>query len=1140
MVYFATPGLGTGATWSFAPRVDNTKLPAPVSAASPFNVSKVLGRSIPIVIGTGKVDGIPVVGGAVTTQVVSGYTQQTLTSLQNIGDFPPGTRWLNDDPFSRTVEVPQYGSQQSAMLGYLLAYDPFGDGNKLIRVEINDTVVYDAENGIGATAAFRFDGGTQTTPDPITVINFGADAGAWQNFALIFLDGYVATSAPAVKCVISNAATDGGGINTIVWTGTAPVTYTQNSAGPQAAYDPTEDVIYQLLGTVEIPGLTQVWLAVLDAATYTERYRIPLAGSDAYVSGFKWIYAIRGSNFVFVRYPGIDFVYDVVTGAVVSSHTESGENFDWKIGFPFGDSYLIVGFDFDGGIGIPCAKIDISGNLSILRVTDAVSGDLVYGRTTPGTVSFFICDSAGTVKESTFDGDQWATATVYTSAGVPTGAWYDPQTGYLIVFETVSGAYYVRYVNPDTGATVDSITVTKAYFIATGTFATGRERYWPRPGFVMMTEGTGVDGTVYLLDVAAKTISTFAEHLAIDNIDFTTGIFDQSKSQWIEAFGNTNWIVHQLPNVLPGLVTLQSIITKVMQLAGYDETELTFDGFAGLQAYGFVIDSDTNVRNVLQAIADIYGFTFADTGDGFYFKKAGQDTSFALDAALTTADLVFAGDAAIVTQDQAEIRSPARVELDYISKDQGYTSRPASFTMPAINNSIRVEKYSTPLVLSDADAQKFVTDKFFELQARRRTHTFSLTGKVEFLPGDIVSVPSGSITYTVQIDTVALNRNMVADIAASDFQTAVSTTITPVTNQGLDNPVPVTLATQYIHLDVPLYRYIDDLGGTGLRQYGVIASRGQSGWGGGILYRGDTASALSALLTQAPHNGVIGTCTTVLDGPADPFGTTDISTVTFRKTSGDSALLVNHTEAEVLAGANGAYIGAAGRWEWVGYKTVVDHGDGSFTLSGFSRRGYRGTEVFAYSHQVGDQFVMIDPAWLKSVSHPVSDLTLSKFYKAIGITQDPSTGTIVQKQIIGAAETPYACINLAAAAGSPDGIDLTWDYRSRLATGTNPANFGEASLAFEIDIYATDGVTYKRTLTSATNSVHYATADVVADLGSDPPTELFFRVYMMSALDILVPGQERPVAGRGYEARGHKYFSGIGSPIGLLLALTKA
>ncbi|RWB66583.1 phage tail protein [Mesorhizobium sp.] len=1102
---------------------DETKQPEAVSADAPYAVSKVLGRSIPIIVGTDKVDGIPVVGGATTSQVVTGYTEQkTTTFTRSLDSYPAGTRWKNGDYWSSggIVEIPTYGSQQIAQLGYLLAYDPFGDGYKLIRLEVNNEVVYDAENGIGASINFRFYGGNHSSVDVIATANVGAQAGAWQAFAMVYLDGFPSTSAPSVKAVLSNAATDGGGTHEIAWTGTVPATFTENSAGRQAAYDPTQDVIYQILGSTYLPGSTQVWLIVLDAQTYSERYRIPLQGSEPYVSGFMWLYAIRGSNFVFVRFPGIDFVYDVVTGAAVSSHTEVGENFDWKIGFPFGDTYIITGFDFDSA-DLPYAQIDLAGGLSIGHIAGAGSGDLVYGRTTSGTVSFFICDSAGTVDEATFDGDAWTVATVYTSAGVPTGAWYDPLTGYLVVFETVSGAYYIRYIDPADGSTIDSITVTKAYFINTGTFATGRERYWPRPGYVMMTEGADDDGKVYLLDIAAKTISTYADHTGITNLSFTTGIFDQNKSVWFEAYGDDHWVEHQLPNTTPGLVSVSSfLITKIMSLVGYGPSELTFDGFVGLTTYGLGIVSDTNVRTVLQSPSEIYGFTFADTGSGFYFKKPGQDASFALDKALTTADLVFQEDAAVKSLDDAEIRRVARVELEYISKDQAYeSSAPASFTMPAISNSIRVEKYSTPLVMSDADAKKFVTEKFFDLQARRRSHSFSISGEGRLLPGDVVSVPSGESTYTVQISSVSLSRDITAEISASDFQTGVSTTIHPVTNQGLGNQLPVTLATQYIHLDVPLYRYADDLGGEGLRQYGILASRGQQGWGGGILYRGDTAAAMSPLLTQAPHNGVIGTCVTVLGNPLDPFGTTDDSTVTIRRTSGDATLLVNHTEAEVLAGANFAYIGAKGRWEAVGYKNVTANLDGSYTLSGFSRRGYRGTEVFCDTHAIGDQFVLVDSAWLKSVNHPVSDLYLSKFYKAIGLTQDPSTGTVAQKQILGAAETPYACVNLDAVAGSPDGIDLSWDYRSRLAEGLNPSNFGEDTLAFEIDIY--NGATYKRTLTATTGSVHYAHADVLSDFGADPPAELTFDVFMMSALPILVPGQTRAGSGRGYRARAH-------------------
>ncbi|RWP84899.1 MAG: hypothetical protein EOR12_27090 [Mesorhizobium sp.] len=1128
---------GNGPTFRTGPTVDTTKPIEPVSAASPFSVSRVLGRSIPIVIGTGKVDGIPIIGGSTTAQIVTGYEQYPHTAAgalasggsgfdSALDSYPPGSKWTTGDAFSKTVDVPVYGTQQSAQLGYLLAYDPFGDGYELIRVEINDEVVYDAEHGIGASENFRFYGGTQTTPDPITKSVLGTKAGAWQGFAMLFLSGYVADSAPTVKAVLSNAATGGGGTHDIAWVGSTPSTFTQNSTGRAAAYDPTQDVVYQLLGQNEVPGIGQINLSVLDAVTYTERYRIPLEGSEDYVGATQWIYAIRGSGLIFVRFAGaspvVDRVYDAVTGKIVSTHVESGETFDWKIGFPFGQSYIFTGFDFAGGDGLPYAMIDIAGQITIGRVPGATSGDLVYGRQGPGTISFFISKAAGTVDEAIFDGDAWTTTTRYTSSGIPTGSWYDPLTGYLIVFESIGAARYVRYVNPDTGVIADSITVAQAYFIETGTFATGRERYWPRPGYVLMTEGVDESGKVYLLSIGSKTISTYASNTSTDNLDFTTGIFDQNKQVYFQAIADDHWTEYQLPNTIPGLVPLSSLITKAMSLVGYGPSELTFDGFGGLSGYGIVIDSDTNIRTILQSGADIYGYSFTDTGSGFYFKKPGRDDAFALDAVLTTSDLVFGDASAIESTDEATIRSVSRVELDYRSKEQGYDSRPASFQMPAINNSIRVSKFSSPWVLSDLDAKTFVTQKFFELQARLRDHSYSLIGQPKVLPGDVVSVPSGAITYSVQIESVALNRDMSVDIQASDFQTAVQTTITPVTNIGYGNTVAVTLQTQYIHLDVPLFRYADDLGGLSLRQYGVVASRGQSGWGGGLLLRGDTSADLTAMLSQAPHAAVIGICTTVLGTPLDPFGTTDDSTVTFRKTTGSADLMVDKTEAQVLAGANFAFIGAPGRWEGVGYKTAVDNEDGTFTLSGFTIRGYRGTEVFSALHQVGDQFVMIDPAWLKSAPHPLADLGSSKYYKAIGLSQNPATGTVSTHSIIGAAETPYAPVNLEADLASPDGIDLSWDYRSRLASGLNPANFGEATLAFEIDIY--DGATYKRTLTSTTGSVHYASADVVTDLGADPPATITFDVFMMSALDILVPGQARPVVGRGYRARRHTIF----------------
>ncbi|TPL40704.1 phage tail protein [Mesorhizobium sp. B2-4-6] len=1123
---------------------DTAKQPEPVSADSPYQVTKVLGRSISIVIGTAPVDGIPVIGGARTSSKVTGYETQHIGWGSQSG-YPPGTKFIGNGFAGYDAQIPISSSEQVAVLGYLLAFDPFGDGYQLIRLEINDEVVFDAENGIGASETFRFYGGTHSAIDPITKGVIGANAGAWKNFAMVYLDGYASTSAPSVKAVISNAATASGGTQEIVWITDDVVSLASDGAGGgalAAAYDIADGIIYQVLTSFHVPGLTQCYLSALDAGTHIELYRVPLAQSEAYLTGTAEALAMAGSGFLLIRLAvGSEAqsptrIYNATTGAIVAEWREaSDETIEWRCGMQFGAKFLFAGTDRDisgSSVSSFYAVADIA--LSTLAVSSDLTFDIglaVRGRSLAGSVSFFVADADTTdlVYELTFDGDAWTRTLAYDAAGDVYGIHYDPKTGYLIAsVDEGGGTHRMAYVDPDSATLVDSFTGSQSYMNSGTLNAYGYERMWAKPGFALFQKiGTS---EVYLLSIEAKSFSLFAT-LPESADRVMSGIFDQNRQAWFYGCNDDVWTEHRLPNTIPGSMALSAIITKAAKLGKYDPSELTFDGFAGLTAYGFAIVNDTNTRSIIQSLADIYGFAWCDTGSGLYFKKPGRDDTFSLDAALSTADLVFGENSAIETEDDADIRQVSRVELEYISKNQGYTSRPASFTMPAISNAIRVEKYSSSLVLTDADAQTFVTEKFFELQARRRGHTFSLTGRPEFLPGDVVSVPSGQITYTVQLDTVALNpSDMTCDIAATDFQTAVSTTVTAVTNTGFGNSVfAVSLATQYIHLDVPLFRYADDLGGTGLRQYGVLVGRGQAGWSGGILYRGDIPSIQAPLFDQAPHGGVIGICTTVLNYPADPFGTTDASTVTFRKTAGDASLLVDRTEAQVLAGQNAAFVGAPGRWEAVGYKTVVDNGDGTFTLSGFSVRGYRGTEVFADQHQLGDLFVMVGPDWLRSAVHPLADLDATKYYKAVGIGQDPSTGIVLPHLIRGAAETPYACVNLDAVVGSPDGIDISWDYRSRLAAGLNPANFGEAALSFEIDIIDTDGVTVARTLTATTNSKHYATADVVADFGADPPTELFFDIYMMSAVVV-----------RGYRARHHVYFSGIGEPLGLLLALTKA
>jgi len=338
---------------------------------------------------------------------------------------------------------------------------------------------------------------------------------------------------------------------------------------------------------------------------------------------------------------------------------------------------------------------------------------------------------------------------------------------------------------------------------------------------------------------------------------------------------------------------------------------------------------------------------------------------------------------------------------------------------------------------------------------------------------------------------------------------------------------------------MPLLVHSHDLDGAGLVQYGMVAARTAT-WTGGTAYRGTSATNTEPLFDQVPNEYSFGVTQNALDAPADPFATTDNSTVTVRIINGATSLLVDATEAQVLAGKNLAAIGTNGRWELVGFTTVEVDEFGDYVLSGFVRRGYHGSEVWAGSHAAGDYFILLSSEVAKRVTHPLTDLDDTFYYKAVGFGQNPAVVGAAPYTIPGVAETPYAVRNIAASStGSsppnsppdspPDGLLISWDYRSRVADGLNPADFGEETLAFEIEIMAGDSPnSVKRTLTSTTNSVTYSGANIISDFGGYPTT-LGVRVYMMSAIDIIVPGQIPVVPGRGYCATAYLFLAGIPS-----------
>ncbi len=1127
----------------------------------------VLGNPLSAVIGTGRVNGSYFIGGNSQTD-----TRTTLTTTTTV---PPEGFFVvvnsNPDAASRLAGWASLFTQKeittetnvtttiTTKAGYVLAYDYFERGYDLIRLEVNGQIVFDTENALSPIVEFRFYGGRQTSVDPIVDDIIGTLPGAYENMVMVFIDGFPAESPPSISAVISNAATDQLEDVRIEWTGALPVNLYQISAGRNTAYDPGRGTMYQVFTDLE-GASGAMKLVVLDIATHTELYRVTLEGTDATYSAF--VHPIRGTDFVIVRtaepsLPRIDGIYDVLTGELVAAYDEGSEsaatlaanpalnNFSWIAGEAFQGKWLMVGNNLAGSSTeyVPIGGVfDYAGEtIEVTRIPGMPvigSSAFCYGRVSDSSASFFQLHgtelglSFPIIREISYDGTTWSSRDVYEHNIVIESFWYDPGTGYLVLSTFLNDSPFtpiLQYVDPDDGSVIRTIIVTQAFNIPQDQVSTGLERFFPRSGYVLL--GDSLDptdpGGVFQLNVASGAITAFAP---ASSSEYFTGIYDQVHGYYITGYNDQWWTIHYLPNQIPGLIDLSDAVTDIMSMAGFGAGDLTFSGFGGLSTYGFVINADTNIQSAVSTVADIYDFYWCDTGSGFYFKKPATDLTLTIDATFSTDDIIEKDDP-VVSSDEGDIRTPSTVELEYISKEGGYIARPASFSMTTgVLNSITTPRLSTPILFNDAEAQRLVTEKFFQFQEHRRTHAFSVVPEnITLLPGDIISVPSGEVAYIAAIEAIGIDlRTMGVEINARDFQTEVATTITATSN----DPGAIVLLrfdTLYIHLDIPLLFYSHELNGTGLVQYGLLVPR-LATWTGANLYRGVTPTVMSLLFDQPIHHSILAVAQDALGTPADPFGTTDNSTVTILPIVGDTDLLQDETEDAVLNhDANLALIGTNGRWELVGFTTVLDNGDGTWTLSGFVRRGFRGSEVWADNHTAGDYFIFpLTP--VKRVEHVTSDLGDTYYYKAVGFGQDPINVAAFPHTIPGVAETPYAVRNIGATNDSPPssppaGINISWDYRSRVAEGLNPADHGEQTLAFEIDIIdtGTSPETVLRTLTSTTNSVNYSNAQVLADWGSYPDT-LTVVVYMMSELDVVVPGQTPVVPGRGYASRTNILF----------------
>ncbi|MDP1925777.1 MAG: phage tail protein [Thiobacillus sp.] len=544
---------------------------------------------------------------------------------------------------------------------------------------------------------------------------------------------------------------------------------------------------------------------------------------------------------------------------------------------------------------------------------------------------------------------------------------------------------------------------------------------------------------------------------------------------------------------LSSIVESECLSSSLLTAGDLDVTELTDS------VRGYRIASLGALRGGIEPLRAAWPFDVVQHGYKLLFKRRGSSS-----VATITEDEVdarAAGDnpgVRITNSREMDTLLPSSLHLKYLDVVREYdTNEQPSYKGDGSGHVVTVD---IPVVLNADEASQAVAALHDLYWLERFDLSFVLPPTYSQLePADVVTVPASYATFELRLTGTNTLPDGRIECRAKYNNAALYVQVAS-GEEGQSVGATLTLAGPSVYqlLDIPLMRDDDDTAGFPVAMSGYL-----SGWPGGVLYRSDDSGATWADLKAFAPGQVMGYATTSL---AAHGGTLldKASTLSVRLYSGT---LASVTEAQMFAGQNWFAYGADGRWEIVAAQNATLQGDGSYVLTDFMR-GQRGTEWASGLHVANDRIVKLNATTLEFISVNTSTIGAPRSYRAIttgkGIDSDASLSFTY-------AGVNLECLSPVNLTGnrhpSTNDWTLLWTRRSRFDGWRDyvDAALGESSESYEVDVYSNGTyTTLKRTLTSATQTVAYTSANQVTDFGSNQST-LYIKVYQLSA-----------TVGRGY------------------------
>jgi len=585
--------------------------------------------------------------------------------------------------------------------------------------------------------------------------------------------------------------------------------------------------------------------------------------------------------------------------------------------------------------------------------------------------------------------------------------------------------------------------------------------------------------------------------------------------RWVAIYNDPDYFVQFDPSSgssyeLSGFITnfpisaqvakLRDVVTEECALAGVSSADIDLTELVNSDVRGYRVSQAGSVRSVLEQLQAAFPFDVIQSGYKLKFKSRGGSSVLTVPESDLGAHTGNDTPPRFMMTTEMPSQVPAKVTFNFLNADREYDpdEQSAAFTAQDVKNSYTV---SLPLVMTPTEALQ-AADVLLKKEQRERTTagTFWLPPTDDYRKleaADVIDVIAQGRTHTLRLTKVTqLPDGRIECDGKLTASSAYASTAQAQPSLALgQSGVPLAGSSELLLLDIPRIVSDQDVPGISLAMYGYTA-----GWPGGVAFRsddsGESYNAITGFKTKTEAFVVSGMPATV-----SPYSV-DFSTVLTVAPAWAGADLYSITESQFYAFGNLAAYGADGRWEIICFKTVVDNGNGTYTLRDFLR-GRFGTEANMSLHAANDALVMLDLNAVDFAGLPLSAINSPRLWR--GVTAGASIDSALDiGHSYGAVNLkPLSPIDLDGSKNAANDWTLTAQRRTRwpveLFSGVT-APLGESAAAYDMEIWSDDWSTIKQTFGSLpVLSANYTNSQQITDFGS-VKTALNIKAYQLSSV----------------------------------------